>query len=37
VLIDEGWTTLAAAIVRSNEGGRFPSDHYPVSATLVRR
>jgi hypothetical protein len=37
VLIDEGWTTLAAAIVRSHEGGRFPSDHYPVSATLVRR
>lgn len=37
VLVDEGWTTLSAAIVRDHEGGRYPSDHYPVTATLARR
>ncbi|HUF63745.1 MAG TPA: endonuclease/exonuclease/phosphatase family protein [Verrucomicrobiales bacterium] len=26
---------LGSAIIRSNTGGRFPSDHYPVSATLA--
>jgi len=37
VLVDEGWSTVAAAIVRDHADGRFPSDHYPVVATLVRR
>lgn len=27
--------TLAAAVVRDDEGGRFPSDHYFVSATVA--
>jgi endonuclease/exonuclease/phosphatase family metal-dependent hydrolase len=37
VLVDRGWSTLFAAIVRDHQGGRYPSDHYPVVAVLVRR
>jgi endonuclease/exonuclease/phosphatase family metal-dependent hydrolase len=37
VLVDDGWSTVAAEIVRDHEDGRWPSDHFPVSATLVRR
>jgi endonuclease/exonuclease/phosphatase family metal-dependent hydrolase len=32
---DTGAQTLAAAIVYDNEGGRYPSDHFPVSATVI--
>jgi endonuclease/exonuclease/phosphatase family metal-dependent hydrolase len=37
VLVDDGWSTLSAAIVRDHDGGRYPSDHFPVVATLVLR
>ena len=37
VLVDAGWTTLSAAIVRDHVGGRYPSDHYAVVASLARR
>ena len=37
VLVDERWTTLAAAIVRDHDGERYPSDHFPVTATLRLR
>ncbi len=35
VLVSEGWRVEAAAIVRDSRGGRYPSDHYPVSARIV--
>ncbi len=34
VLISDHWITSAAAIVRSQRDGRYPSDHFPVSAVL---
>ena len=34
VLIDQGWSTLAAEILHDHRGERFPSDHFPVIATL---
>jgi endonuclease/exonuclease/phosphatase family metal-dependent hydrolase len=34
VLISERWDVRYAAIVRTNENGRYPSDHFPVVATL---
>ena len=37
VLVDEGWSTVSAAIVRDHEGGRYPSDHYPVVAVVGQR
>jgi len=37
VLVDERWATLAAGIVRVHEEGRYPSDHFPVTATLRQR
>jgi len=37
VLVDHGWSTLSAAIVRDHDDGRYPSDHYPVVAALARR
>jgi len=37
VLVDDGWRVLCAEIVRDHDGGRYPSDHYPVIAALVRR
>ena len=30
-----GWQVLEADIVRTSEGRRYPSDHFPVTATLV--
>ena len=35
VLASAGWNVLEAAIVRTNDAGRYPSDHFPVTA-LVR-
>ncbi len=32
-----GWDVLEAAIVRTNREGRYPSDHFPVTATLLWR
>jgi endonuclease/exonuclease/phosphatase family metal-dependent hydrolase len=34
VLHSVGFDTVSAAIDRSHEGGRYPSDHYPVTAVL---
>lgn len=31
----KGWQVLEADIVRTNEGRRYPSDHFPVTATLL--
>jgi endonuclease/exonuclease/phosphatase family metal-dependent hydrolase len=36
VLVTAGWRVLAAGIVRSAAGGRYPSDHFPVTAVLAR-
>ncbi len=36
VLHDDSWRAVDAQIVRTRIGGRFPSDHYPVTATLQR-
>ncbi|NIR46418.1 MAG: endonuclease/exonuclease/phosphatase family protein [Gemmatimonadetes bacterium] len=34
VLVDESWRVESAGIVRTQMGGSYPSDHYPVVATL---
>ncbi len=34
VLVDDKWTVLDAAIDRTSRGGRYPSDHFPVTARL---
>ena len=36
VLVDSRWRVEAAEIVRDNDEGRYPSDHFPVVADLVR-
>jgi endonuclease/exonuclease/phosphatase family metal-dependent hydrolase len=35
ILASPAWRTLDAAIDRSHQDGRYPSDHFPVTATLV--
>ena len=35
VLVDSRWQVTAAEILRDNEDGRYPSDHFPVFAELV--
>jgi endonuclease/exonuclease/phosphatase family metal-dependent hydrolase len=37
VLASAGWDVRSAAIVRTAAEGRYPSDHYPVTAVLRRR
>lgn len=34
VLVSPGWRVLDAAIVTTNDNARYPSDHFPVTATL---
>ena len=34
VFANRHWKTVAATIDRTNREGRFPSDHFPVTATL---
>lgn len=34
ILISEHWRVLDVDIVTANQDGRFPSDHFPVTATL---
>ena len=34
VLVQPGTTVLDASIVRTSEGGRYPSDHFPVTARI---
>ncbi|MDX1579587.1 MAG: endonuclease/exonuclease/phosphatase family protein, partial [Gemmatimonadota bacterium] len=36
ILASEGWCTVSAAIVRDARDGRFPSDHFPVTAEVRR-
>jgi endonuclease/exonuclease/phosphatase family metal-dependent hydrolase len=37
ILASPEWATVSASIVLFNEGGRYPSDHFPVTATLRLR
>jgi endonuclease/exonuclease/phosphatase family metal-dependent hydrolase len=37
VLASPDWQVLAADIVHTNDNGRYPSDHFPVTATLLPR
>lgn len=37
VLISTDWDVLAATIDRTAKDGRYPSDHYPVTARIIRR
>lgn len=37
VLASRGWDVVDAAIVAVSDNGRFPSDHFPVTATVVWR
>ncbi len=37
VLISDYWQVESAEIIRTNREGRYPSDHFPVSATLHHR
>lgn len=37
VLVDDGWTVLDAAIDRTSREGRYPSDHFPVTAKVRLR
>jgi endonuclease/exonuclease/phosphatase family metal-dependent hydrolase len=34
ILVSQQWQVLDAAIIKSERDGRFPSDHFPVTATL---
>lgn len=34
ILVSQDWQVLSAEIVRTARDGRFPSDHFPVTATL---
>jgi len=34
ILVSADWTVLRAGIVRSRRAGRYPSDHFPVTALL---
>ena len=36
ILVTAAWQVQAAMIDRTMESGRFPSDHFPVSAVLRR-
>lgn len=36
IVVGPGWNVQEAAIIRSNQAGRYPSDHYPVTALLQR-
>ncbi|MEX2537770.1 MAG: endonuclease/exonuclease/phosphatase family protein [Actinomycetota bacterium] len=35
ILCDDRWGVIDAAVIRSGRGGRFPSDHFPVTAELA--
>ena len=37
VLVDDGWQVVEGAIVRTSREGRYPSDHFPVTARLLIR
>ncbi len=35
IYVNDRWKVLAAEIIRTERDGRYPSDHFPVTATLV--
>ena len=35
ILVSRQWKTLDAEIITTNNDGRYPSDHFPVTATLT--
>ncbi len=37
ILVDEWWSVLEAEIIRTSRDGRYPSDHFPVTARLTIR
>lgn len=37
ILVSTGWRVLEAAIDSAGSAGRYPSDHHPVTATVVRQ
>ncbi|MEX2171314.1 MAG: endonuclease/exonuclease/phosphatase family protein [Pirellulales bacterium] len=37
ILVSPEWTVVAAEIDRSSDGKRYPSDHFPVTATIELR
>ena len=37
VLVSHHWQVEAASIIRANKAGRYPSDHFPVTASLSLR
>lgn len=37
VLVSSEWDVIAASIDRTEEDGRYASDHYPVTARIIRR
>ena len=37
IFCDEGWDVRSAGVVRDSDGGRYPSDHFPVVAELDLR
>jgi endonuclease/exonuclease/phosphatase family metal-dependent hydrolase len=37
ILVDEDWEVLEGDILRTSRAGRYPSDHYPVTARLRLR
>jgi endonuclease/exonuclease/phosphatase family metal-dependent hydrolase len=36
ILVSGGWEVRAAGVIRASRDGRYPSDHFPVSAILLR-
>jgi endonuclease/exonuclease/phosphatase family metal-dependent hydrolase len=34
VLVTRGWRVVDAGILRTSRNGRYPSDHFPVTATI---
>lgn len=37
ILVSHEWEVVEATIVRTNDGGRYPSDHFPVTASVRLR
>jgi len=37
ILVSDEWSVQDAEIIRSERDGRYPSDHFPVVATLIRK
>lgn len=37
ILVSGGWEVRAAGVDRTSRAGRYPSDHFPVTAVLLRR